>query len=87
MEKVGIVTHFYSKIKVAIVELASDLSVGDKILFIRGGEELFEQDVDSIQIEHTKLENAQKGQVIGIKVNEDVKEGAEVYKIPAKPKN
>lgn len=79
--KIGVVTHYYDKIKVAIVELDADLGTGDKIKFVRGGEDLFEQDVDSIQIEHEKVEKAGKGQVIGLKVNQDVKDGAEVFKI------
>lgn len=79
--KIGNVTHFYDKISVAIIELDSDLAKGEKIKFVRGGEELFEQDVDSMQIEHDKIESAKKGDVIGLKTTEPVKEGAEVYKI------
>lgn len=79
--KIGKVTHFYEKIGVAIIELDSDLSLGDKIKFARGGEDMFEQDVSSIQIEHNKIETAKKGDIIGLKVEKDVKEGAEVYKI------
>jgi putative protease len=79
--KIGQVTHYYDKIKVVIVELSGNLSVGDKIKFVRGGEDLFEQDVDSIQIEHNNIQSAGKGDVIGLKVNNEVKEGAEVYKV------
>ena len=79
--KVGKVTHYYGKIKVAIVELDADLSIGDKIKFVRGGEDLFEQEVKSIQIEHKKIETAKKGDVIGLQVEKEVKEGAEVFKI------
>ena len=79
--KVGKVTHFYDKIGVAIVELDGTLSVGDKIKFSRGGEDLFEQNVDSIQIEHEKKDSASKGDVVGLKVETEVKEGAEVYKV------
>ncbi|KKQ52694.1 hypothetical protein A2865_00135 [Candidatus Woesebacteria bacterium RIFCSPHIGHO2_01_FULL_39_17] len=79
--KVGKVTHFYDKIGVAIVELDADLGVGDKIKFVRGGEDIFEQDVSSIQIEHNQIENAKKGDVVGLKVGQELKEGAEVYKI------
>lgn len=79
--KVGKVTHYYDKIGVAIVELGGSLSVGDKIKFSRGGEDVFEQTVDSIQIEHEQKESAAKGEVVGLKVETEVKEGAEVYKI------
>ena len=79
--KVGKVTHYYDKLGVAIVELQSSLAVGDKVKFVRGGEDLFEQAIESIQIEHKKVDSANKDQVIGLKVDQLVKEGAEVYKV------
>lgn len=79
--KIGKVTHYYDKIGVAIVELDGTLSTGDKVKFVRGGEDLFEQVVESIQIEHEKKDSAGKGDVIGLKVDQEVKEGAEVYKL------
>lgn len=79
--KVGKVTHYYDKIKVAIVELDADLSVGETVRFERGGEELFEQKVESLQIEHDKIDTGKKGDIVGMKVNEEVKEGAEVFKV------
>lgn len=79
--KIGKVTHYYDKIGVAIVELDAALAVGDKIKFSRGGEDVFEQPVESIQVEHEQKDSAKKGDVVGLKVNSEVKEGAEVYKI------
>lgn len=79
--KVGKVTHYYDKIGVAVVELSESLSVGDKIKFVRGGEDLFEQEVSSIQMEHEKVQDAKSGQAVGLKVDQEVKDGAEVYKI------
>lgn len=81
MFKIGKVSHFYDKIGVAIVDLDAPLAVGDKIKFVRGGEDLFEQNVDSIQIEHNKVESAKKGDVVGLKTSENVKDGADVYKL------
>jgi len=79
--KVGKVSHYYDKLSVAIIDLDGTLSVGDNIKFIRGGEDLFEQKVESIQIEHEKKDSAGKGDVIGLKTNEAVKEGTEVFKV------
>lgn len=79
--KIGRVTHFYDKIGVAVVELSAPLSVGDTIKFTRGGEELFEQKINSIQIEHEKKDSADAGEVVGLKTDKEVKEGAEVYKV------
>ncbi len=79
--KIGVVTHYYDKIKVAIVELTNSLGVGDKVRFVRGGEDLFTQTIESLQIENEKVENVKKGETVGIKTQEPVKEGAEIYKI------
>lgn len=81
MFKVGRVSHYYDKLSVAIVDLDGTISVGDTIKFVRGGEDLFEQKVESIQIEHEKKDTASKGDVVGLKTNEAVKEGTEVYKV------
>ncbi len=81
MFKVGKVSHYYDKLSVAIIDLDGTLSVGDKVKFTRGGEDLFEQKVESIQIEHEKKDSAGKGDVVGLKTNEAVKEGTEVFKI------
>ena len=79
--KVGRITHYYDKIGVAVLELDGDLAKGDKIKFVRGSEELFTQEVTSMQVEHEQKESAKKGDIIGLKVDSEVKEGAEVYKV------
>jgi len=81
MFKIGKVSHYYDKIQVAIIELAAGLAVGDKIKFVRGGEDVCEQKVESIQIEHEKKESASKGEVVGLKVEKEIKEGTEVFKL------
>ena len=80
MFKVGTVTHYYDKIGVAIVELNNTLSVGEKVKFIKDGESLFEQTIESIQVEHKKLDSANAGDVVGLKTNEVVKTGTEIFK-------
>ncbi|KKQ75929.1 MAG: hypothetical protein US96_C0001G0005 [Candidatus Woesebacteria bacterium GW2011_GWB1_38_5b] len=81
MHKIGTVTHYYDKISVAIVELTGGIKLGDKIKFVRGGEDLFDQNVDSIQIEHKEVNAADKGDSVGIKTAKEVKSRAEVFKI------
>lgn len=81
MLKIGTVTHFYDKIGVAIVELTSGLTVGDEIKFVHDGEDVFEQKVDSIQMDHEKVDFADAGSVVGLKLQKSVKEGTEAYKI------
>lgn len=78
--KVGDVTHYYDKIQVASVRLTSNLAVGDMVKFVRGGEDLFSQTVNSMQLEHGKVESASSGQEVGLQVEQKVKQGAEVFK-------
>ena len=79
--KVGKVTHYYDKIGVAILKLTDgELKLGDQIKISKGDSE-FTQTVTSMQIEHQPIEKAKKGDVIGLKVDQPVKENAEVYLI------
>ena len=77
--EVGHVTHFFTKINVAVVELSATLAVGDTIL-IKGPTTDFEQVVESMQIEHENIERAEAGQSIGLKVEQRVREEDIVYK-------
>jgi F0F1-type ATP synthase beta subunit len=79
-EKVGRITHFYSKASVAVVELNAPLNKGDKIL-IKGSTTNVEQTVDSMEIEHNQIPTAQAGQSIGMKVNDRVRENDIVYRV------
>jgi translation elongation factor EF-1alpha len=77
--EVGRVTHFFSKISVAVIELSASLAVGDTIL-IKGPTTDFEQVVESMQIEHENIEKAEAGQSIGLKVAQRVRPKDTVYK-------
>jgi putative protease len=80
LKEVGRVTHYFTKIGVAVVNLTDTLSVGDKIL-VKGAVTNFEQTVESMQIEHKNVSIAQSGQSVGLKVNQRVREGDKVYRI------
>jgi len=80
LQEVGKVTHFFSKIGVAVVDLTAALSIGDRIR-IQGPTTDFEQTVDSMQIEHENVKTAKAGQSIGLKVKERVREKDTVYKV------
>jgi len=77
--EVGHVTHFFSKISVAVIELTAPLAVGDRIA-IKGPTTDFEQIVESMQIEHKNVQRAEAGQSIGLKVAQRVREKDVVYK-------
>ena len=77
--EIGHVTHFFSKISVAVVDLMLPLSVGDRIL-VKGPSTDFEQTVESMQIEGKSIQRAEGGQSIGLKVVQPAKEKDVVYK-------
>ena len=77
---VGKITHYFSKIGVAVIELSDTLKVGDTIRIV-GGNTDFTQTLESMEVEHQKVQEAKKGDGVGIKVNEKVREGYKVYKI------
>lgn len=77
-KEIGKITHYFGKISVGIIELKDTLKVGDKV-HIKGNSTDFEQEVTSIQIEHEDVPEAKAGNSIGVKVNEQVKEGDIVY--------
>ncbi len=66
---VGTVTHYWSGLGVAGVEVSGDLSIGDTIRVV-GHTSDFTQVVDSIQIDHKNVESAKPGDSIGLGVQE-----------------
>ena len=77
--QIGQVTHFFSKINVAVVDLTLPLAVGDRIL-VKGPLTDFEQTVESIQVERQNIARAEGGQSVGLKMAQAVKEKDTVYK-------
>jgi len=79
--KIGEVTHYFNKIGVAAIKIISDqLKKGD-VIHIKGHTTDFTQEVNSMQIEHQLIEVANAGDEIGIKMDNVVREGDEVFKI------
>ena len=78
--KVGKITHYYDKISVAVLEVSDSLAVGDTIK-ISGHDKEFTMAVTSMQVEHEQVQNAKKGDVVGLKVDQPVGEGDEVYRV------
>ena len=78
---VGKVIHYFGNLGVAVIELSDTLKVGDEIRIVGGVETDFTQKVDSMEIEHKKMKKAKKGDMIGLKMKEKVREGYKVYKL------
>lgn len=76
---IGKVIHFYNRISVAVLELTDKLEVGETIRIV-GHTTEFAQPVESMEIEHEKVQSAGPGEV-AVKVWDFVRKGDEVYKI------
>ena len=80
-EKIGTVTHYFPKPKVAVVKIEKGkLSVGDTVNF-RGHTTNFKQRVDSIQVDHKPIQEAGRGREIGLQVKARVRPHDSVYKL------
>ncbi|MGD2142190.1 MAG: translation elongation factor-like protein [Candidatus Bathyarchaeota archaeon] len=80
LEKVGEVTHYFTRIGVAVVDVSSPIKLGDRIA-IKGMTTNFDMTVKSMQIEGKDIEEAKPGDDIGMKVDDRVREGDIVYKL------
>lgn len=81
MEAVGRVTHYYSHLDVAVLELTESLKVGDYI-HILGHTTDFMQKVSSMEINHHRVTEVKPGDNVALKVVEPVREHDTIYRVP-----
>jgi hypothetical protein len=79
-KQVARVTHYFTRLGVAVLALSDTLSVGDRI-HIYGHSTDLEQTVDSMQIEHKPVLKVGPGDDVALKVIEPVRQGDSVYRI------
>jgi hypothetical protein len=80
-ERIGVVTHYYNHLAVAIVRLESGrLHVGD-VIHIRGHTSDFTQRVESLEVNHASTTEVGPNDDFGLKVAEHVREHDVVYKV------
>jgi selenocysteine-specific translation elongation factor len=79
-EVIGKVTDFFARPVVAGIELTAVLKVGDRI-HIKGHTTDLELAVDSMQINNVNVDQANTGDLVGIKVSDRVRRGDTVYKV------
>jgi putative protease len=78
-ERIGIVTHYFSNISVAVIKIESGhLRVGNTI-HIRGHTTDFKQRIDSIQVEHKPVQEVGPNDDFGLKVSPHAREHDVVY--------
>ncbi|MFA6428320.1 MAG: EF-Tu/IF-2/RF-3 family GTPase [Candidatus Buchananbacteria bacterium] len=80
-EKIGKITHFFSKIGIAVLEVTTgSIKVGDTIHLVGHGID-FSQVISSMQVDHAPVTEVQAGESAGLKIDQLVKEGVEVFKV------
>jgi translation elongation factor EF-1alpha len=80
-QEIGVVTHFFDKISVAIIQIMQgELAIGDTI-HIKGHTSDVTTTIASMQVEHTKIENAKAGDAIGTKLPARARPQDRVYKV------
>lgn len=77
---IGKISHYFGNISVAVIDLSNTLKVGDTIK-ITGGETDFQQTVGSMEVDHKKVDTAKKGESVGLKVEQKVRDGYKVFKV------
>ena len=81
-EKIGIVEHFFNKVSVAAIKIIDgELKIGDTVHFV-GSSTDFKQKIETMEINRNPVEIVKKGDEVGIKVCDRVREHDVVYKIP-----
>lgn len=81
-QEVGVITHVWSKIGVAGVHLEAPIELGDHI-HVHGHSDDFEQDVESLEIDHVEVAHAGPGADVGIRMQMQAHEHDRVYKTVA----
>ena len=80
MEKlVGIITHYFGKINVAVLKVTEGEVKTSDTIHIKGKHTDFTQTIGSMQVEHKNMEVAKKDDEVGLKVDQPVHEHDEVY--------
>lgn len=79
----GAISHYFAKVRAAVIPLEEILRVGDKIWIGQPGAAGFRQSVKSLQINRIPIEEGRPGEEVGLEVTGDVHVGDKVYRLNA----
>lgn len=75
---IGVVTHYYGEISVAVIKFNKNFKGGEKVHF-KGATTDFKDKIKSMQYDHKPVSVAKKGKQVGAKVGDKVRQGDYVY--------
>ena len=79
--EIGKVTHYFSKIGVAAIQITQgSLGVGD-VIHIKGHTSDFNQTIESMQIDNQSVQEATAGQSVGFRAAQHAREHDLVFKV------
>jgi putative protease len=78
--KIGIVTHYYSHLNVAVLQLTDRLKLGETV-HIFGHTTDFTQKVTSMEVDHHRVVVVEPGDNVALKVFEPVRVHDTVYRV------
>lgn len=79
-KEIGKVMDFFARPVVAGIDMTGTLKVGDRI-HIKGHTTDIEMEIASMQIDNANVDEAKKGDSVGIKVPDRVRAGDTVYQV------
>ena len=78
---IGTVVHFFKGPSVAVVRLTDgELAVGDRVRF-HGHTTEFTEQVNSMEVDHKKVERAKVGEEVAIQVTDRARHHDQVFKV------
>lgn len=78
---IGEITHFFPRIQVCVLKVsANSIKVGEQIL-IAGKKSRFNQKVASLQIESVDVKAAQRGDLVGLKLDKPAEARDKIFKM------
>jgi len=80
--EIGEVTHYFGNLKVAVMEINTEVKLGDQI-HIKGATTDFIQKLASLQVDYKEVEIAGPGADVAVLVDGRVREGDAVFKVEA----
>ena len=80
-EQVAVIVKFFAKPSVAALEITSGTIKKGDLLRYKGHTTDFTEEITSMEIDNQPVDQVKKGDLVGVKVKERVREGDKVYKV------
>ena len=80
-QEIGVIQHYFDRISVAVIHVTQGEILAGDTLHIKGHTTDVSMKIESMQIEHNKIEKANVGDSVGTKVPAKVRPQDKVFKV------